>query len=451
MKIVICGGGKVGEVICEELSTGNNDIILIEKNAAKLEKLINKYDITGLVGNGASYEIQQEADVANADMFIAVTELDEVNIIAAVLAKRLGAENTVARVRNPEYSTQIQFVKESLGISMLINPEFSAARDIFRVLKFTSALSVEQFSASRVSLVEVEVTAESPLVNLSLKDFRSRFGSVLVCIIQRGNEIIIPSGEQFIREGDRIHITGASKDTGRFMKIITNGEKSIRSILIVGGGRITYYLLKHLLQTKIEVTVVEVNPERCQFLAQEFPNVRVIQADGTDQEVLDEQLLDHFDAFISLTGVDEENLIMSVYAKKQGVKKVITKISRTSILRILEALPLRTIITPKRIVADETIRFVRGRMNSQGSNVEALYRLVDNNVEALQFRVKRGSKVCDVPLSKLRIKNSLLIAYIVRGEELLFPTGDDSLQAHDRVIIITTEKQLNDLDDILVK
>lgn len=449
MKIVIVGGGKVGEVICRELSSETNDIVLIEKNPAIVERMMNKFDIMGIVGNGASYDIQQEAGVANADIFIAVTEMDEVNIIAAILAKKIGAEYTVARVRNPEYSQQLNFVRESLGISLLINPELSAARDIARIFKYPSALSVENFAGKRVSLIELEIGEDSPLSGVSLKDFRSRFGTVLVCIIQRDAEVFIPSGDSFLQKGDRIHITGAYSDIATFLKLTNQPTKNVKSSLIVGGGKIAYYLLELLRQSKIEAKVIEVNEERAAFLSAAYPHATIVHADGTDHDVLEEEMLTQYDAFVSLTGIDEENLILSVYAKHRGVRKVITKMSRTGILKVLKNVDPQTIVTPKEIVANEIIQFVRARANTQGSNVEALYRIADNQVEALQFRIERNSKICGIPLAQLKTKPNLLIAFIVRGDTLIYPDGNDQLEPHDRVIIVTTEKDFDDIDDIL--
>ncbi|MDO4432613.1 MAG: Trk system potassium transporter TrkA [Aerococcaceae bacterium] len=449
MKIVIVGGGKVGESLCQELSSEHNDILVIEKKAQTLDKLINKFDISGIVGNGASVETQEEIGVSQADVFIAVTEMDEINIIAAVLARKLGATHTIARVRNPEYSSQLHFVRESLGISLLVNPELTAAQDIARVLKYQSAVSVEAFAGNRVNLVEVEVTKQSILTQMSMKDFRQKFGTLLVCVIHRGDTIIIPSGEDVIQENDRIHVTGSAEDLGRFFKHVGKEDKKIKSTFIVGGGRLAYYLLKMLRESRIQTRVIERDEDRALFLSEEFPNMEIIHADGTDQDILDEQQVESFDSFISLTGVDEENLIMSMYARHKGVKKVITKMSRVSMLKLLDNVPIRSIITPKQLVTNQIIQFVRALENAQGSNVEALYRLVDNQVEALQFRVKRGSKVCGIPLFQLKTKANLLIAYIIRDKQLIFPNGNDALEAHDRVIVVTKNKSFTDLDDIL--
>lgn len=452
MKIVIVGGGKVGEKLCAELSQEHNDILLIEKDEENLERLINKFDITGVVGNGANIEIQQEIGVDSADVFIAVTERDEINLISAVLAKNLGAKETVARVRNPEYSTQQHVLKESLGISLIINPELASARDIVRVLRYPSALSAESFAADRVSLVELEIDNSSDLNNMDLRTFRQQFGSILVCMSIRNNDVIIPDGNYIIRSEDRIFITGQVKDMESFFRRFGDNNKTIRSTLMVGGGRIAYYVLKALEKSnsKINATVIEVDKERAEFFSHEFPQVTVINADGTDHAVLEEHEIEAYDSFMSLTGVDEENLVMSVFARHKGVKKIITKMSRVEILKILTNVQLRSIITPKQVVANEIIQFVRSRANAQGSNIEALYRLADNQVEVMQFRVRRQSKICNIPLAQLKLKANVLIAYIMRGEELIFPGGSDMLQAHDRVLVVTTQKMFDDLDDILL-
>ena len=449
MKIVIVGGGKVGEVICQELSTEENDIVLIDQNQDLIDRLMNKFDIMGICGNGASYDILVDAGVENCDIFISVTEMDEINIIASILAKKIGAEYTVARVRNPEYSQQLHLIRESLGISLLINPELSAARDIAQNFKYPSALSVETFAGNRVSLIELEINDGSALAGLTLKEVRNRFESILICVILRNDQSFIPDGDSTLEAGDHIYATGAYSDLGNFLKLTGQDIKSVSSTVIVGGGRITYYLLKMLEQSRIDTKVIEVDEARCEKLSYEFPDTTVIHADGTDHDVLEEQMITGYDVFVSMTGIDEENLILSAYAKQQGVKKIITKMSRPAILKVLKGFENQSIVTPKRIVANEIIQFVRSRANTQGSNVEALYRLADNQVEALQFRVQKNSAICGIPLSELKTKSNLLIAFIVRGQELIYPAGSDTIEPFDKVIVITTEKDFDDINDIL--
>lgn len=449
MKIVIAGGGKVGELLCEELANSYHNIVLIDKNSDVLEYLMNHYDITGMVGNAAAYEVQIEAGVDEADVFIATSESDEINIISAIIARKIGAQYTVARVRNPEYATQFDFVRDSLGIDILINPDFSAARDIAAIIKYPSALSVETFMGGRINLVEFEISSQSSLVGIPLYDYKAKFGSVKVCIIHRGEEVMIPRADSYLQVGDRVHVTGFVQDMIKFRQCLLDGAGQIKSAMIVGGGRISHYLLNFLSKGRIETKVIEQSEERCEKLSAEWPQSTIILGDGTDTNLLDEEGLDTYDAFVSLTGVDEENLITSVYAKHSGVKKVITKMNRTKILKVLGDVQIKSIITPKQLIANDILRFIRSRDNAQGSNVEALYRLADNQVEALQFRIKRGSKVCDIPLQELKLRKDLLIVSIIRNQELIFPGGLDSLQPHDRVILVTTDNHLTDINDIL--
>ncbi|MGT2784976.1 Trk system potassium transporter TrkA [Streptococcus merionis] len=449
MKIVIAGGGKVGELLCSELGNHHNDIVLIEKDPNVLEYMINNYDITGLAGNAASYEIQLEAGVEDADVFIATSETDEINIISAIIARKIGAQYTAARVRNPEYATQFDFVRDSLGIDLFINPDFSAARDIAAIIKYPSSLSVETFMGGRINLVEFEISPRSSLVGLPLRDYKAKFGSVRVCIIHRGDDIMIPQANSRLQVGDRVHVIGLIKDMAKFRQCLLDQERQNKSVMIVGGGRITHYLLKLLSKDRVDTKVIEVDMERCEFLSAAWPNATIVHGDGTDPTLLDDEGMTDYDAFVSLTGIDEENLITSVYAKHAGVKKVITKMNRTKILKILDDVKIKSIITPKQLIANDIVRFVRSRANAQGSNVEALYRLADNQVEALQFRVHRDSHVCGIPLQELNLRKDLLIVNIVRDQELVFPNGTTILQPHDRVILVTTDKQLTDINDIL--
>lgn len=449
MNIVIAGGGKVGEVLCSEISSEGNDIILIEKNSKRIDALISKYDIAGIAGNGASFDLQMEAGVPNCDIFIAVTPQDEINIMSAIIAKKLGAKYTIARVRNPEYTKHIGFVKESLGITMMINPELESAKDIMKVIKYPTALSVESFASNRVNLVELKIKQNSPLINISLKDFRTRYGNILVAIIQRGDDIIIPSGENYLREGDRIYVVSSLKEVNKFYKLMGDNRARMKSALIIGGGRITYYLINMLKDYKMDIKVIENNAKRAEELSEAFPGIMVVHGDGTDQEFLEEERIEGYDVFISLTGVDEENIITSLYASQQDVRKIVTKVNRTLLLKIFGTMGLQTVITPKRVIANTILQFVRSLTNQSVSNVEALFRLADNQVEALQFKVKASSRVVNVPLESLSIKSHLLIAYIIRGKKLIVPGGQDTIKTDDHVIVITKEKNYDDIDDIL--
>ncbi|MCA9764851.1 MAG: Trk system potassium transporter TrkA [Carnobacterium sp.] len=448
MKIVIVGGGKVGEFLCVALSTEGNDVILIEKNSRILERIANKTEIIGIVGNGANYDAQIEANVPECDVFIAVTEMDEINMIASIIAKKLGAKNTILRARNREYSSHIDFVRESLGITMLINPELEAAKHMANLIKFPSALSVESFVYGRVNMVELEINEKSKLANINLVEFKNQHKDIMVMIVLRGEEAFIPFGESILQKGDRIYVTGGQKQLNKFYKAAGSYKEKIKSVMIIGGGRITYYLLTLLAPLKLTIKVIEHNEKKAIELSSHFPEVVVINGDGTDQTLLDEERMEMYDAVISLTGVDEENVINSMYAAKKDMKKIITKINRISLMKILGSVGLQSVITPKRIIANSIIRFVRSLEESEGSDVEALYRLADDQVEVLQFKVKESSKIINIPLSQLNTKNNLLIAYIIRKKKVIFPDGKDVIKPKDYVVVVSSNSYFNDIDDI---
>lgn len=450
MKIVIIGAGKVGEELCRQLSRDGHDIVLIEQDSRRLEQLINMADITGVQGNGAVYRKQLEAGVDKCDVFIAVSPNDETNIIAAITAKKIGAKYTVARVRDPDFSEQMSFVRESLGINLMINPEMEAARDIARIIQFRSVLGIEQFDNGRVNIVEVRVTEKSTLIGKKIKDLRESSREMLICIIQRGEQVIIPTGEDEIIAGDHIHITGTFEELNKIYVAAGSYKHKLSSALIVGGGRITRYLLPRLLRLKMRIKVIEVDPVEADELSVDFPDVEVVCGDGTDQAFLREERMANYDVVISLTGIDEENMLLSLYAGNQGVKKIVTKVNRTDLLKVLDCINLGSTITPRRLIANIISRFVRALQNSEGSNIEALYRLADNRAEALLFHVHEDSAVTRIPLKNLNLKKHLLVVFIVRKSKLIFPDGQDMILPDDRVAVVTTNHNFDDIDDILV-
>ncbi|HZK10430.1 MAG TPA: Trk system potassium transporter TrkA [Clostridia bacterium] len=449
MNIVIVGGGKVGELLCLELSAAGNNILLIEKNADVLEALMERADISGIVGNGASFPILMEADVAHCDVFIAVTEMDEINMISAIMANKIGANFTIARVRTPENYQSFSFVEDSLGIHMMINPELEAAKKIFTELEFPFALNVDSFANNLVSLVKVSIDSGSSLDGIDLFSFRKRYSSMIVCIIERDGEVFIPRGDSVLREGDHIHVTGRPADLEKFYSSLGAKHRRVKSCLIIGGGRITHYLLSMLANTDMDVKVIEHDKLKAQELAVAFPKVAVIYTDGSEKSNLDEEGIHRYEAVVSLTGMDEENIVISMYASKCCVQKIITKINRTAIISYLGDIGLMSIITPKRLIANRITRFVRAIENSKGSNVEALYKLADDRVESLQFRVKEQSKIIGIPIKKLPLKKNMIIAYIIRRGEAFFPGGEDNIEVGDKVIVITIKDGLMDIDDIL--
>lgn len=449
MEIVIAGGGKVGETISEELTREGNDIVLIEIKAGRLEQIINKIDITGLAGDGAEIDNLVEAGVQDCDMFIAVTAEDETNIISAIIAKELGAKYTIARVRDPKYTNHIEFVRESLGINMVINPELEAARHISRILEYPETLRIEQFEKGRVSMVELVIKENGPLIDTPLVQFRENYGDVLICAITRDYETIIPSGDTVLRKGDHLYVTGAQSDISRFYQKAGYKEEKIDSTLIIGGGGVTYNLLNLLKDKDMDIKVIEIKEEKAIDLSYEFPDVVVIKGDGTDQDFLDEERIRSFDSVLSLTGIDEENIVNSLYALSIGINKVITKVSRTGLLKILGNIDLQSIVTPKQLITNKILRFVRSISNTTVSNVEELVRIADNEVETLQFLVKATSRVVGVKLKDLDTKDELLVAYIIRGDDLIYPSGEDEILEGDHVLIVTKHKSFDDIDDIL--
>lgn len=450
MKIIIMGAGKVGEVLCEDLSVENHDITLLEIDEDTLQDMMHKNDINTILGNGASYEIQKEAGVDTADVYIAVTDNDELNLIACVLAKSLGAKNTIARVRKPEYSNLSGVMRDNLGVTILLNPELQAAEKVARLISFPQANSFETFITKKAPIVELKVNEDSALVGKMLIEFRSVYKNLIVCAVNDKGEVFTPKGTYSIKPGVHLYVTGPYAELVKLFKDNGQYNSKINSILIIGGGLITRYILKVLSYTKIKFKVIEIDKKKAESLAAEFPDVEVINDDGTSMSTLIEQRAENYDAMIALTGIDEENIIISMVAQSMGIKKTLTKINRTELLELGDTVGLQSVITPKRVVADSIIQKVRALNNSTGSNVEALYTLADEKIEALQFRVMRESKITNKPIKELNIKDGNLIAYIYRKGEVIFPTGNDEILPHDRVILITRQERLTDIDEILL-
>ena len=451
MKIVIVGAGVVGEALCSELSQINNDVVLIEKNEDILNKIIEKNDVTGLAGNGASYENLLEAGVDSADIFIAVTEADELNIISCIIARKLGAKYTIARVRNPEYSTNMRFVREELGISMMINPEEEAAKTIMNTLKFPNAESVDTFFSNRANILELLIEKDSQLVGFQLKNLESHLKEkVIICIVERENNIIIPTGDFILAENDTIYVTGTNDAVASFYdKMGYKKSKDINSVMLIGGGTLSHYLLKRLIKEKKQVKVIEKEREIAKKLSNSYLNAIVVKGDETDQEFLLNEGIGRYDAVVSLTDNDEENMVLSMFAKSVNSGKIITRMNRTLLLPILEKYEFCTPIVPKRVISDIIIRVVRSKMNVKGSKMNTLHRFSNNMVEAIVFEINDKSKSIGIPLKDLEILPEVIIAGILRRDELTYPGGNDMIEANDKVMIITTRKGVEDFDDIL--
>lgn len=449
MQILIIGGGKVGETLIEHLSEEGNDITLIDQDPLVVESLSNSYDIIGYEGSGTSYDTLADANVNNADMFLSVTQSDEINIISALMAKQMGARFAIARVRSPEYSEHLEFMIEKLGIDLVINPDQAAAYDIERILKFPHALDLESFAAGRVQLVETLVEEGSPLAGKALYQLPSMDLQILVCIVTRNGESFIPRGDFVLQERDQIYVTGTFKDLSNYSRILGFSREKIQNVFIVGGGRITQYLVKRLLKTGKRVKIVELDPQRAEELATVFPQAIVIRGDGTHQELLEAEGIRQYDAVLSLTGIDEENILLSMYAASLEIPRTITKVNRTSLLKILQNVGLQTIVTPKNLMANLIVRAVRARENRSGSQIETLYKLADNRVEALEFRIAEDPALTGIPLRELEISRDTLLVYVLRDRQILFPTGETTLKPNDRAILVTTRPGVRDLRELI--
>ena len=418
------------------------------------EKLVNgvsdAYDVLGVVGNGASLNIQREAGVDNADLLIAVTGADELNLLCCLIARKAGGCHTIARVSNPVYSREIGFIKEELGLSMIINPQMAAAQEIGRLLKFPSALKVDSFAKSRVELVIYKVPEDSALCGVKLRDLTAKVKcNVLIPIVERGEEVMIPDGEFELAAGDEITIVSPAENTIDFFKKMGDPTSVTRDIMMIGGGTTTIYLARQLLNMGVKVKIVEQDPARCEELTEMLPKALVICGDATDKELLIEEGLKTVGAFASMTNFDEENIMLTLFAKSLSKAKLFTKVHRISYDEIIESLGVGSVIYPKYITAEEIIKYVRAMKNSIGSNIETLYRLNDNRVEALEFQIREDSPVVGIPLKELNLKKNMIIGCITHKGKVEMPTGNSVIKVNDMVILITTTTGLHDIRDAL--
>ena len=456
MHIVIVGVGKIGSIICKELAD-EHDVVVIEQNTDKLESFINTTDVTGIAANAVDVDALTRADTAHADVFIAVTAQDEINIISCIFAKELGAKYTIARIREHEYTAHHNFIKESIGIDAIINPERESARQITSLLRFPATTRVESFVRGRINIVEYPLPEGHPFVNQTLIEFQNQFKEhVLVTIVERDGRAIIPKGNFRLQAHDIIHVSGSSAELMNFFRLDGKGHhnRRINSLMIIGAGRLTHYLLREIDQgsTKYHIKVLENNRSTAEALAELHPSVEVVLADGSNYRSLEEEGIATCDCLIALTGIDEENILISLYAQKHGVHDSIAKVNRTQLLEILDENKLGAIITPGAIIADTILRLIRAVIDTRGKDVEALYRLADNQVEALQFRVPAGSAIIGHPLRELPIKDNVLIAAAITAHgERLAPSGQTMFHEGDMIIVTTTDHSLRAIDDILRK
>lgn len=449
MRIVIIGLGTIGRTVLKSLSGKGHHITIIDENKNKIEELIERYDVLGVVGNGACLDIQREAHVRDADLAIVLTNSDELNVFACLVAKKIGVKNTVARVRNPEYRKQILDMKDELGISMIVNPEMDTATEIFNRINLPAIAQVEHFAGGRVLLVEIVAEKGCTLIGESLITLGKKLTSkVLICAVQRGEEVIIPTGNFVIEENDRIHFTSDANVLREFLSEIRLVKLPLKKIMIVGGSKVGYYLADQLSKKKYKIKLIESRQSTAEELAERLPRVTVIRGNGTQHDLLLEEGIEAMDAFVALTDIDEENMVVSMFANKMKVKKTITQIKSDELYGILSELGIENTVSPNDIVANRIISYLRALENKRGSNVLTLYRLVNSRVEALEFLAKRQEKIYNKPLRELKIKQNCLIACIIRENTVIIPNGGDCIQRGDNVIVVTTHQNFDDLMDI---
>lgn len=452
MEIVIIGDGKVGFKLAKQLSVENYDVVMIDNNEKKMKFAVDRLDIACVTGDGVDVDVQKEAGVPHADLVIACTSADECNMLSCLIAKRLGAKHTIARVRNPIYFNQIGLLKEDLHLSMAVNPELIVADEINRLLLFPDASKIETFVKGRVELIEFPIMKESRLVGMSLAEMYNKLQiKVLVCAVEHGDEVLIPDGYYVVHEGDRLHIAASHREVESFFKLLGKHREKIKKVIICGGGRVAYYLTRQLSSVGMQVKIIEKNVERCEQLCEMIPKATIINGDATDHDLLIEEGIEEADAFVALTGMDEENIITSLFAKSQGVDKIIVKVNEDRRARMIEDFGIDSIVSAKTATADAILSYVRARKNSQGSaNVETMYQLVDEQVEALEFIIRSETPYTGIPLKELSLKSNNLIACIARKREIIIPGGDDCIEVGDSVILVTMDKHIEDLKDILV-
>lgn len=451
MNIIIMGCGKIGGDILANLVTEGHDVTAMDEKAEVLSDLTNVYDVMTVCGSGLDYDTLTEAGVKDTELYLAMTKNDEVNIMSCFLARKMGAKHTVARISNPEYKGRgLGFIKQQANISMFINPDQVTAAEIFNTLKLPSGIRSEYFSKRNFEMIEMQVKEYSPLIGHKLFEIRNKIkAKFLVCVVRRGNEVFIPDGNFELKKGDMINLTASPSEVDKLLKACGYLEKGTRDVMILGGSGPAYYLGKMLAEIRSSVKIIEKDRQRCRELCEAIPQAVVINGDGAKQEILMEEGLASADAFVSLTGIDEENILMSIFAASQNVPKALTKVDRNEFKVMAEKLGLENIVNPKELISNSMVRYARALENSMGSNVETLYKLMDGAAEALEFNVKQSFKKVQIPLKYLDLKPDILIGGIVRGRRTIIPGGDDVIMVGDRVVIIATNQRLYDLADIL--
>lgn len=452
MKIIVAGCGKIGTTIIAGLLAEGHDIVAIDTDEAIVNEINNIYDVMGVIGPCADSDTLFEAGAKNAELFVAVTGSDEMNMLACYLAKKMGAKNTIARIRNPHYNdSSLNFLKHHLDLNVAINPEQLVAKELYNILKFPSADSIESFSRKRFELIHYRLREDSPLIDKSLIEVRKSYpGNYLIGTVERGDEIFIPSGNFVLQKGDKVGFVAPPQEIQKLFKHLGIFQKKARSVMILGASTTAFYLAKMLLSSGNPVKIIEQNHERCEKFSALLPNAVIIEGDGASQELLLEEGIASTNAFVSLTGMDEENILISIFASAQNVQKVISKVNRTELATMAEKLGLDTIVSPKKVVSDILSSYARALENSQGSNIETLYKLLDGKAEALEFIVKDDFKYANLPLKSMKFKPNTLIAGLIRNRKSIVPTGDEVILPGDKIVVLAAGMKLRNLSDVLL-
>jgi trk system potassium uptake protein TrkA len=449
MKIIIVGCGKVGETLTHDLSREGHDVTVIDRNPAVVDQACDRFDVMGFAGNGANYKVLEEADIEHADLVIAVSGQDELNLLSCLLARKAGNCQTIARIHNPEYIKAVNYIKDELGLALVINQEFASAQEIARVLRFPSAIEINTFAKGRVELLHFRIPQGSVLDGLNLFSMHEKLHcDVLVCTQERDGEMRIPQGDTTLKAGDVISIVAPIEEQESFFRKIGLETHAVKNTMIIGGGDVALYLAKMLMNSGIQVRIIEKDLHRCEELADLLPKATIIHGDGSDKDLLEEEGIRTMESVVCLTGIDEENVVLSLFAKTCGVRKIITKVNRVACEEVFENLDLDTMISPKNITAERILQYVRAMQNSFGSNIETLHRMMDDQAEALEFSIRENFTQTDIPLSKLSLKPGVLVGAIYRNGRFILPRGADVIRHGDTVLIITTIKGMNDISDV---
>ncbi len=450
MKIIIVGGGKVGTSLVAQLAGESHNIVVVDTNEDCIKQITNRFDAMGITGNGVSYTTLQEAGVKNADLLIAVTGSDEQNLLCCLIAKKTGHCKTIARVRNPIYFDEMHFLRQEFDLAMVINPEYTAASEMARVLQFPSAFKIDTFARGHVELFHFHINEDSRLAGMSLIEIRNTMKSnILFCTVRRGDDVFIPNGAFVLQAGDTVGVVGSRSDAIAFYKSLGLMTNRVHNVMIAGGGKISYYLAQRLLRSGIETTIVEMDYNKCEELSELLPQATILHGNAADQRLLEEEGLNRYEGFAALTGLDEENIMISLYAKSNSCAKVITKINRINFASVINSLQLDTIVNPQLLTADFILKYIRSLNNSPNSEVENYYMLEDGKAEALEFRIKEESAVTGKPLQELKIQKNTLICNIFRNGKIIVPSGHDTIEVGDSVVVVIAGRHISDIKEIL--